>query len=144
MKSEPSLLQLFVLPTQEDIALFKQGAKPENCIHHTFNTQGEVDAYKLAHEVLESECEEVNSLCVYGSKVTYNILSDDDDEVCDLVEVNFSTPQEAAAFKVGVEDSDGFIGALILEMGNDGFDRLAQYQADGELSDGREASKALF
>lgn len=118
--------QVFVLPTQADIAVFTIGHRPENILEQSFKTFSEVEAYKEALDIYQGSEDELQGLTIEGSTVVYSISRDGDDP--EEESITFLTNAEAIAFSAGVEDFDGFDSPkLFTAEDGDDFLRLKGY-----------------
>jgi hypothetical protein len=128
MNTQSTKIQVLVLPAQEDIATFKQGRKPLNILLREFDSSLEVDAYHDGHDAIEDLHIAVEELIVVGSKVTYNLVdSEADGDESTPHEVSYATPAQAEAFRLGLEDAEGFVSCLVLTEDDDEFYRLKSY-----------------
>ncbi|HBO6962534.1 TPA: hypothetical protein L4936_001140 [Pseudomonas aeruginosa] len=139
MNNQTTKIQVLVLPAQEDIATFQQGRKPLNILLREFENSLEVDAYRDGHDAIEDLHIAVEELVVVGSKVTYNLVdSESDGDESTPHEVTYSTPAQAEAFRLGIEDAEGFVSCLVLTEDDDGFYRLKSYfleqQCEGQVA----------
>lgn len=120
--------KIFVLPTQEDVATFQSGKKPENVLVREFNTEAELGAYKQGVDVIEDEFDELDGLNVVGAKVCFTRPTDENEDA-DIEEMIFSTCAEAEACRQGIDDSEGFKSPMVIEESDDEFSVLAALMA---------------
>jgi len=124
--------QVFVLPSQEDIATFLSGAKPANVLVRTFDSADAVNAYRSAHGAYLDIHEALQQVCVNGLVVTHWIAEGDD--IPFPRDTTFETKEAAMAFAQGLKDFEGFAAPMVVtsEQPED-FGRLVHYWIGEQL-----------
>lgn len=118
-------MKCFMLPAQEDQANFCEGREPENILFREFENEKVYAAYLNGVDAIEDEEDEIIELNVIGSKVVYQRESGLDDDA-DVEEVFFGTPAEAEAFRLGIDDAEGFRNPIVYGEDEPEFARLRE------------------
>lgn len=111
------MVKIIVLPTEEGQSTFNEGRIPEDVFLCEFATNDEAHAYVAGIESMEG-------------LVEYDILDEDNQSLRVLIADNaidlaFASVAEKEAFKLGLEDGDGYSCPGIYREGETGFDDLA-------------------
>ncbi len=130
LKQSNSKIKVYVLPAQEDIANFEAGQRPTNLLVRDFANEAELVAYKDGLDCIEDEFDEIDGLNVVGCKVSFTRETDPDDDA-DIVELIFDTEGEAQSCHEGIGDAEGMHAPLVVEPEDDGYEKLAAYEAEG-------------
>ena len=112
-------VSVVILFTQEDIATFRSGKPPAQVTTRTFATVEELKAYKEGFDAIEDEVTEVEELTFQGCSVIWRTDGDDEHVV-----TTFNSEADAQAFFDGIKEAEGFSDPLIVEPGDEGYDRL--------------------
>lgn len=92
--------RVIVLPSQEDQLEFENGEKPNNHYDHTFETTKELDRYVEGMEALDDL---VEYEIVHEKELKLTVKLDRE-----RIKRSFKTVAEKDAFKLGLEDGDGW------------------------------------
>lgn len=124
-------ITVYVLPAQEDITAFEFGTSPNNILVREFGNAAELTAYKDGLDAITDALDVIDELSVAGCRVSYHINDD-----ADLTEVAFSTPEEAEAFRQGLDDAEGFTAPRVIAPEDDGYARLSASASVGIKKEG--------
>lgn len=117
-------MKVFLLPTQEDVAAFWSERLPGNVLVRDFADEAELEAYRAGMDVIEDELDEISGLVAIDCKVTFSRISCLNPDEEEENEVTLDTPGEAAAYRLGVEDAEGWRAPLVLTPDDPGYEIL--------------------
>ncbi len=111
------MAKVIVLPTKEGQSTYNEGRIPDDVYLREFATEDEADAYVVGIESVEGLVE--YDISEEGNRSLRLVIADD------ATDLAFTTVAEKEAFKLGLEDGDGYDCPEIFREGETGFDDLA-------------------
>lgn len=120
-----------LLRTQSDIIDFRLGHRPADILVRNFATDAELGAYEDGIDAVADQYDRIEGLTVAGTTVSYTRRSDDPEAetFTAAVEVTLGTAAEAEAYRLGLQDAEGYAAPLLIDDTDDRFEQLLAWSA---------------